>query len=164
MPQLDPDGFLPQLFWLAVTFLVLYLLMRRFAVPQVGRAIEARRQQFESDLGRAGELKAQAETVLASYERALATARGEAQARLRETAERMAAQAAECQRELAADLAQQVAEAEGRIAGAKDQALREIRGIAFDVGRSVVERLTGAAPDVVKMAAAVEGALTGRSG
>ena len=52
MPQLDPAGFVPQLFWLAVTFLVLYILMRWVAVPQVGRAIEARRERLDGDLGR----------------------------------------------------------------------------------------------------------------
>ena len=39
MPQLDPAGFIPQLFWLGVTFIVLYILMRWIAVPQVGHVI-----------------------------------------------------------------------------------------------------------------------------
>jgi F-type H+-transporting ATPase subunit b len=138
--------------------------MKRLAVPQVGRAIEARRQRLDSDLGRAGELKAEAETVLDAYQKTLSGARAEAQARLRETSERMAAEAAERQRQLAANLAQQIGEAEGRIAAAKDAALAEIRGIAVDVGRSVVEKLTGATPDAAKMAAAVDGALAGRGG
>jgi F-type H+-transporting ATPase subunit b len=164
MPQLDPSGFLPQLFWLAVSFLVLYVLMKRLAVPQVGRAIEARRQQLDGDLGRASQLKAEAETVLAAYQATLSSARSEAQARLRDTAERMAAEAAMRQRELAAALATQIVDAERRIAAAKDEALTEIRGIAVDVGGSVVEKLTGSAPDAGKMASAVEGALAGRTG
>jgi len=164
MPQLDPAGFLPQLFWLLITFVVLYVLMKRLAVPQVGRAIEARRQRLDGDLGRASELKAEAETVLAAYEKTLSSARAEAQATLRETSERMAAQAAERQRQLAATLAQQVAAAELRIAAGKDEALIEIRGIAVEVGRAVVEKLTGAAPDAARMEAAVDGALPGRAG
>ena len=146
MPQLDPAGFVPQLFWLAVTFLVLFLLMKGIAVPQVGRAIEARRRQLDGDLGRAAELKAQAETVLAAYEKALMEARAEAQATLRETSARLAAEAAERQRQLAATLAAQIEAAEQRIAAGKDQALAEIRGIAVDVGQAVVERLTGSRP------------------
>jgi len=164
MPQLDPGGFVPQLFWLIVTFIVLYVLMKRLAVPQVGRAIEARRRQLDGDFGRASELKAEAEAVLAAYEKQLAAARAEAQATLRATSERMAAQAAERQRDLAATLAQQVAAAELRIAAGKDQALIEIRGIAVDVGRAVVERLTGTAPEAARMEAAVDGVLPGRSG
>ncbi|MGC2415091.1 MAG: F0F1 ATP synthase subunit B' [Stellaceae bacterium] len=164
MPQLDPAGFLPQLVWLAVTFLVLYVLMKRLAVPQVGRAIEARRRQLDTDLGRAGELRAQAEAVLAAYEKTLSSARAEAQATLRETSGRIAAEAAERQRQLADTLAQQIAEAERRIAAGKDQALTEIRGIAVDVGRTVVEKLTGSAPDAARMEAAVDGALAARPG
>jgi F-type H+-transporting ATPase subunit b len=164
MPQLDLSTYAPQLFWLFVTFVVLYVLMKRLAVPQVGRVIEARRQRLDSDLGRAAELKAQAETVLVAYETALSSARAEAQARLREAAERMAAEAAERQRQLAQTLAQQIAAAEHRIAAAKDEALLEIRGIAVDVGRSVVEKLTGSTPDAARMAAAVDGALAERAG
>lgn len=164
MPQLDPAGFLPQLFWLVVTFLVLYVLMKRLAVPQVGRAIEARQQQLDGDLGRAGELKAQAEAVLAAYEKTLSAARAEAQATLRATSERMAAHAAERQGQLAATLAQQVAAAEQRIAAGKEQALVEIRGIAVDVGRTVVEKLTGSAPDAARLEAAADSVLAGRAG
>ena len=164
MPQLDLSTYVPQLFWLFVTFIVFYVLMKRLAVPQVGRAIDARRERLDTDLGRAGELKAQAETVLASYEKTLATARAEAQATLRATGERMAAEAAERQRQLGATLAEQIAAAEGRIAEGKDQALAEIRGVAVDVGRAVVEKLTGSAPDAGRMEAAVDGALTGRAG
>ncbi|MFI4947825.1 MAG: F0F1 ATP synthase subunit B' [Alphaproteobacteria bacterium] len=162
MPQLDPAGFVPQLFWLAVSFFVLYVLMKRLAVPRVGRAIEARRQQLDGDLGRASALRAEAEAALAAYEQTLSSARAEAQATLRETSGRMAAEAAERQRALALTLAQQIAEAERRIAEGKDEALSEVRGIALEVGRAVVEKLTGSAPDPARMAAAVEGALAGR--
>ena len=84
--------------------------------------------------------------MLAAYQKTLAEARAEAQATLRETTERLAAEAAERQR------------AAGRDAGAsrsprpssaspprKEQALAEIRGIAVEVGRAVVEKLIGAA-------------------
>jgi F-type H+-transporting ATPase subunit b len=164
MPQLDPAGFVPQLFWLAVIFVILYVLMRRFAVPQVGRAIAQRQQQLDADLGRAAELRTQAEAVLAAYQKVLASARAEAQLKLRETTERMAAEAAERQRQLAAALAQQIEAAERRIVAGKEQALADVRSIAADVGRAMVEKLTGAAPDAAKMAAAVDGALAGRAG
>ncbi|MGH7095906.1 MAG: F0F1 ATP synthase subunit B' [Stellaceae bacterium] len=158
MPQLDPTTFTPQLFWLLVIFAVLYVLMRRFAVPQVGRVIENRQKRLDADLGRASELKAQAESVLAEYQRTLATAREEAQATLRQTSERLAAEAAERQRDVAASLAEQIEAAERRIVAMKDQALAEMRGIAIEVGGAVVEKLTGAAPDPARLAAAVDSA------
>jgi F-type H+-transporting ATPase subunit b len=164
MPQLDMSTFASQLFWLAIIFVALYIVMKSVALPQVGRAIEARRKHREDDLGQAARMKAEAEAVLAAYEMTLSSARAEAQATLRETSERITAEATERQRQLAATLAQQVAAAELRIVAGRDQALVEIRGIAVDVGRAVVEKLTGAAPDAARMEAAVDGVLPGRAG
>ena len=64
---------------------------------------------------------------------------------------------------MAATLAEQIEAAERRIATTKEQALAEVRGIAVDVGRSVVEKLTGVVPDAVKLAAAVDSNLSGRA-
>ncbi len=163
MPQLEVSTFAPQLFWLAVIFVALYIVMKTVALPQVGRAIEARRQRREDDLARATRMKAEADAANEAYQKVLATARAEAQATLREVTERMAAEAAARQRELSATLAEQIAEAERRIAEGKDQALAEIRGVAVDVGRAVVEKLTGSAPAAARMAAAVDGALAERA-
>src|SRR5262245_32906470 len=77
-PPLDPTGVVPQLFWLALSFALLYLLMKRFALPRVGEVIEERRERVERDLAKAEALKAETELALASYERALSDARAKA--------------------------------------------------------------------------------------
>ncbi len=163
MPQLDYHTFVPQLVWLAITFVVLYLLMSRLALPKVRGAIEGRRHHLDSDLNRAAALKDEAEAALAAYQKMLAEARAAAQETLRQTGERLAAEAAERQRQLAATLAEQIAAAEARIAAGKQQALGEIRGIAAEVGSAVVEKLTGAAPDAARMTSAVGRALNGHA-
>ena len=115
------------------------------------------------ELRRAAQLKAEAEAASAAYQKTLAEARAQAQSTIKETSDRLAADAAERQRALAATLAEQIEAAERRIAATKEQALAEVRGIAVDVGRSVVEKLTGAVPDAAKMAAAVDSRLSGRA-
>jgi F-type H+-transporting ATPase subunit b len=163
MPQLDISTFTPQLVWLAIWFVVLYLLMAKLAMPRIARAMEARRRRREDDLARAAQLKAEAEAANAAYQKTLAEARAQAQAAIKETSDRLAAEAAKQQRALAATLAEQIEAAERRIAATKEQALAEVRGIAVDVGRSVVEKLTGTLPDAAKMAAAVDSSLSGRA-
>jgi F-type H+-transporting ATPase subunit b len=163
MPQLDPTTFAPQLFWLLVTFAVLYGLMRWIAVPRVGRVIDARRDKLEGDLNRASRLRDEAEGVLAEYHKTLAAARSEAQATLRETGDRLAAEAAERQRVLAESLTQQIEAAEKRIAAMKDEALAEVRGIAVEVGGAVVEKLIGVPADPARLAAAVDNAVGERA-
>ncbi|HEX2338701.1 MAG TPA: F0F1 ATP synthase subunit B', partial [Hyphomicrobiaceae bacterium] len=70
-PPLDATGVVPQLFWLALSFGLLYVLLKRFALPRVGEVIEERRERIERDLAKAEALKAETELALATYERAL---------------------------------------------------------------------------------------------
>jgi len=63
MPQLEVSTFLPQLVWLAITFVILYLLMAGIGLPRVGGAIEARRRRVDDDLARAAQLKTEAEAA-----------------------------------------------------------------------------------------------------
>jgi F-type H+-transporting ATPase subunit b len=163
MPQLDYHTFVPQLVWLAISFIVLYVLMAGLALPKVKAAIEGRRQHLDGDLARAAALKEEAEAALAAYQKTLAEARAAAQETLRQTGERLAAEAAERQRKLSATLGEQIAAAEARIAAGKDEALAEIRGIAAEVGSAVVEKLTGAAPSPAAMTSAVNHTLNGRA-
>jgi F-type H+-transporting ATPase subunit b len=163
MPQLDISTFTPQLFWLAVWFVVLYLLMAKIGLPRIAVAIDARRQRREDDLARAGRLKVEAEAANAAFLQTMATARAQAQALLKETGDRLAAEAARRQRELATALAEQIAAAEQRIAATKETALLDVRGIAIDVGRAVVEKLTGSPPEAASLAAAVDRSMAGQA-
>jgi F-type H+-transporting ATPase subunit b len=164
MPQLNVETFPSQLFWLAVSFIVLYIVMSWVGLPRLSAAIEARRQRREDDLARAAQLKTEAEAANVAFQRTMVEARAQAQAAIKETTDRLAAEAAERQRALAAALAERIDEAERRIAATKQQALSEVRGIAADVGRSVVEKLTGSTPNNARLAAAVDNVLAGRAG
>src|SRR5262245_23341582 len=83
-PPLDPGTFVPQLVWLALTFGLLYMLLKRFALPRVGEVIEERRERIQRDLERAEKLKAETEQALADYEKALGEAHARANAIARE--------------------------------------------------------------------------------
>jgi F-type H+-transporting ATPase subunit b len=164
MPQLDVSTFTPQLVWLVITFVALYLLMAKLGLPRVNAIIEARRKRLDDDLTRAAEMKAEAEAAIAAYQKAMAEARAVAQATIRDRAERFAAEAAERQRQLARTLAEQTKAAEQEIVAAKERAFSEIRNVAVEVARSVTEKLTGSAPDEAKIIPAVDRAMAERPG
>jgi F-type H+-transporting ATPase subunit b len=164
MPQLDFATYPEQLVWLAITFIVLYLLMWKLGLPRVSSVIDARRKRIDDDLARANEIKNQAEAAMAAYQRVLTEARAQAQATVKESSDRFAAEAAERQRQLAATLAEHTKQAEQQIAAAKERALAEIRNVAVDVARSVTEKLTGAVADEAMLAPAVDRAMAERAG
>jgi F-type H+-transporting ATPase subunit b len=163
MPQLDISTFASQIFWLVVSFVVLYVLMAKIGLPRVGAVLEARRRRREEDLDRAAQLRQEAEAVVAAYESVRARAREQAQATIRETTERLAAAAADRQRELAAVLAERTGAAEREIAAAKERAFSEIRGVAADVAASVAAKLTGSPPDQGTITAAVDRVMAERA-
>jgi F-type H+-transporting ATPase subunit b len=163
MPQLDVSTFVPQLFWLAVCFFALFLLMKRVALPRVGAAIDARRKRLDDDLAQAQAMKSEADEIVAAYQSALAAARTRAQAMMKETGDRLSAEAAERQRELAAALARDIDAAEQQIAAAKDRALTEIRSFAAEIASSVVVKLTGSTTEPRELEAAVDRAVAERA-
>jgi F-type H+-transporting ATPase subunit b len=162
MPQLDISTFPPQLIWLAITFIVLYVLMSRVALPKVGDIIVARRNKIDGDLDQAGAMKAEAEAVIAAYERALAAARQAAQATLKETTDKLAAVAAQRQGVLSDRLRAETDAAEQRIADAKNAALADLRSMAAEVARVAVVKLTGETIDDQRVAAAIDRAVAER--
>jgi F-type H+-transporting ATPase subunit b len=159
MPQLDVSTFPTQLVWLAITFMVLYVLMSRLALPRVGNIILARRNRIDGDLEKASAMKAEAEAVIAAYERALANARQSAQGVVKETANRLGAAAAERHKLLADKLAAETAIAEKRIADAKSAALNDLKSVAAEVARTAVGRLTGETVDDGLVATAIDRAV-----
>src|ERR1700733_11518602 len=152
MPQLDPAGFAPQLIWLAITFVALYLVMAYAGLPRLGGIIEKRRARIAADLDKAQRMKAEAEAVIAAYEKALAEARSQAQTVLRETADRLSAEAAAQQKKLAEQL----------IHAAKTKALAGLRDLAMEVARAASAKLAGSEAGASHVAAAVDEALKER--
>jgi len=147
-PPFQQDTFATQLFWLAITFILLYVVMSRIALPRVASIIDARRAKVEGDLAEANKLKAGADDAMAAYEKSLAEARGRAQTIGAETRDRLAAEAEKNRKALDDQLNAKLAEAEKAIAATKSQAMASVRSIAADAASAIVTRLTGASvPD-----------------
>lgn len=158
MPQFDPAGFLPQLVWLAITFVGLYLILARVTLPGIADVLERRRQRIDGNLEKAEALKEEAEAARESYEKALEDARTEAHARLTETADSLAREAAERHRALKESLARQVREAEQRIVEAREKAIENVRVIAAEVAGEATAKLIGAKVDEKSVETAVDAA------
>jgi len=155
MPQLDVATFLPQLFWLVVTFAILYLLMWRVVLPRIADLLQERQERMDDDLQKAEALKNEAAKVLAAYEKALAEGRDKAQAVIREAIDRAGASAADHQAELAGRLAADGEAAEARINAARDEALANVRVAAVEVAQAATARLVGGEVAESAVAAAI---------
>jgi F-type H+-transporting ATPase subunit b len=158
-PPFDSQTFASQLFWLALAFIALYLLMSRIALPRIGSILDARRQRIEDDLAEAQRFKDASDAAIAAHEKALAEARGRAQALANETRAKAAAAAEARRKEVDAKLQARIAEAEKAIAATRSAAMANVRGIAGEAAGAIVERLTGIAPASEEVSQAVSNVL-----
>ena len=153
-PPFDKQTFPSQLLWLTLTFVALYLLMARIALPRIDSILERRRQRISGDLAEAQRLKGESDAAIAAYEKSLADARGRAQAVVNESRQRQAAEAETARKALDATLNARIAQAEGQIATTRSAAMANVRGIATEAAAAIVERLIGTAPTNRDMVAA----------
>jgi F-type H+-transporting ATPase subunit b len=158
-PPFQSQTFASQLVWLAFTFVVLYVLMSKLALPRVGSIITEREKHIEGDIAAADRLKKESEEALAAYEKALADARARAQTIANDTRAKQAAEADAVRKKLEDQLNGRLAEAEKTIASTKEAAMANVRGIAVDAAKAIVERLIGTAPADSAVNAAVADAL-----
>ena len=158
-PPFQVDTFASQLFWFAIAFILLYVIISRLAIPRVGGIMDARRQSVEGDLAEAKRLKDASDAAIASYEKALADARGRAQALANETREKYAKEAETARHQLDATLNTRISQAEQAIAARRTAAMANVQDIAVETAAAIVERLTGNAPAKDDVAKAVAGTL-----
>jgi F-type H+-transporting ATPase subunit b len=143
MPQLDPSLFPTQLFWLLVTFVALFMVVWKVALPRIAEVLAQRQTRIDGDLEKAQALKTEAEDVLAAYEKTLASAAAQAQDIHRQVVQTLTDERTKRQEELSRRLSAQAREAESRISGEKRRAIDNIRDAALDVVQSATNRLIG---------------------
>src|SRR4051812_44942351 len=128
-PPFDPSHYASQLFWLLITFVVLYRVLKQVAIPQISGILVDRDRRIAGDLEAARRLKAESDAAIAAYDHAVADARGRAQAIATKANEATSA-ATEARRVATeAALARKLGEAEDRIANIKERALAEVGAI-----------------------------------
>lgn len=159
LPQLDPHNFAPQLIWLAVFFVALYVLMSRVALPKVGAMLEEREKRLAGDRAEAVRLRDEMTKAIAEYEHALTEAKQRAQGIAAKARAQIAADVAQQRAACDAQISSKMAEAEESITLLKNEAETHIGEIATDTAQAVVARLLGKTIDSAELQVAVNEAL-----
>jgi F-type H+-transporting ATPase subunit b len=150
------DTFPSQIFWLVVTFALLYFAAAFWLIPAARKAIANRENTIAKDVAEAAALSAKADASVKAFEARIA----EAKARARDTAAKArseaAAKIAAETAKVEADLAAKLAKAEANIAGVRSKAMANVSNVAETAAAAIAEKLAGvkAAPDAVKKAVA----------
>ena len=155
-PPFETSTFLSQLIWLAIAFGLLYYLMSKVALPRVEGALNRRADRIGRDLDEAHAMRRRSEEAGAAYELALSQARERATGIAQQMRDSLSAESDARRKALEAELAAKMTTAEDTIRTRTADAMSNVRGIASELATSIVERLTGRAPDSAKIQAALD--------
>ena len=133
--------------WTVVVFLLLLLVLKRFAWPAILGAVEAREQALEAQLAQAAKDREEAAALLAEHKRLVADARHQATgivAEARGVAEKERALAVEKTKQEQDEL---LARARREIAAERDRAVADLRREAVDISLAAASKLVGSRLD-----------------
>lgn len=147
MPQLDPTSFPSQLFWLVMSFVVLYILLAWLLLPRVQSVLLTRKQTMQNDVDQAEEFKSQAARAESRYEKDLAQARAMSQEMLAQAHAQASAQSAKRRAEMDAMVESRLMEANEAIRNAKQGIAAKLTPMAGDLASLIVETLVHEKPD-----------------
>jgi F-type H+-transporting ATPase subunit b len=157
-PQLDASTYASQVFWLLVSFVLLYTLMSKIALPRVGSVIDMRQQQRDGNLSRAEDMSAEAEKMKIAYEASLTAAREQASDVLTQASEEISDKNSAETGRFGEHARNRVAAAEQAIARAKKEALASLADISAEIAADMVQKIaavTVAKPDAKKVVTSV---------
>ncbi len=164
MPQMDFHNplTLTQVGWMVVILVVLYLLLARWGLPEMGRVLENRAQVIARDLADARAAKAEADQRAMALRATIAQARAQAQAEVAEMTTKAKARAAANAAALAARLDKNLAESEQRIARARAEAMAALKPVAVAACEAIWQKLTGGAAPAGSAPGCVDAALAAK--
>lgn len=156
VPQMNPSSFPNQLFWLAITFVALYVVVSRFVVPSVSSVLDLRDATIADAIAKAEAFKQHAEQTRGSFEAASQQARAKAGELLAAAQQEAAQKQNEAIGKLNAQLEQQSAKAQAALGQAVAQAKGDLDAAAAQVAHAIAEKLLGSSVDEASVKAALK--------
>ena len=131
----------PELVWGISSFLIVFLLMWKYAFPSVKKGMDARTDRIRDSLSSAEQAKNDAQTILEEYQRQLADAKNEANRIIEESRQTAEALRRDLTARAEADAAEIRTRATADIEAAKERAMEELRGQLTDLTIELAERV-----------------------
>ena len=155
MPQLDPTWFPSQLFWLAVSFLLLYGLVSALIAPSVKDVLTTRENAVNEAIALAETLKKEAASTRGNFEQGSAEARAKAAQIIAEAQAQAAKEAAAAYEKLTTELDRKIAASEAELKKATARAESTLEAAAIPLVQSMAEKLLGDEVDEADVRAAI---------
>ena len=144
MPQLNPEFWISQIFWLTLTFGILYVVLSKLILPKISANLELRKSQIQENIEAAEKQRESSENKLKEYDEIELKNKLEAKNIFKNAREKVIKDISSKKEVLDKQIDEEIKKAEQEIELLKKSAPEKINRIAIDTSSELVKKLIGA--------------------
>ena len=143
MPQLNPEFWISQIFWLTITFGILYIVLSKLILPKISSNLEIRKLQIVENIEAAEKQREESELKIEEYEKIIQGSKNEAKNYLKQAREKLLKDINLKKGALDKELNLEIQKAESEIQELRDKAPEKINKIAVETSSDLLLQLIG---------------------
>ena len=163
MPQLNPEFWISQIFWLTLTFGILYIILSKLILPKISYNLESRKSQILENIEAAEKQRENSEEKLREYEEIVSKSKMEAKSIFNQAREKALKDISAKKEVLDKQIDDEIGKAEQEIKELQSGAAEKINKIAIETSSELIQKLIGADVNNSSISAIVDD-LSKRSG
>jgi len=144
MPQLNPEFWISQIFWLTLTFGILYIVLSKLILPKISANLELRKSQIQENIEAAEKQRKNSESKLKEYDDIIFKSKLEAKNIFKDAREKVLKNINSKRETLEKQIDEEIKKAEHEINVLKKSAPEKINKIAIETSSELVKKLIGA--------------------
>jgi len=144
MPQLNPEFWISQIFWLILAFGILYLVLSKLILPKISKNLELRKSQIQENIEAAEKQRENSESKLKEYDDILSKSKLEAKKIFKDARDKVLKDINIKKETLEEQIDEEIKKAELEIQKLKKSSPEKINKIAIDTSSELVKKLIGA--------------------
>ena len=144
MPQLNPEFWISQIFWLTLTFGILYIVLSKLILPKISANLESRKSQIQDNIEAAEKQREDSESKLKEYKEIVFKSKLEAKKIFKDSREKVIKDINNKKETLEKQINEEIKKAEKEIEVVKKNAPEKINKIAIETSSELVKKIIGA--------------------
>ena len=144
MPQLNPEFWVSQIFWLTLTFGILYIVLSKLILPKISSNLELRKSQIQENIEAAEKQRESSDAKLKEYDNIILKSKLKAKNIFRDAREKVIKDINSKKETLDKQIDEEIKKAEQEIVVLRKNAPEKISKIAIETSAQLVKKLIGA--------------------
>jgi len=156
MPQLNPEFWFSQIFWLIITFGIMFILLSKLVLPKISENLEVRKAQILENIDAAEKQRQESDKKLKEYEKLILDSKNEAKSYFNSAREKIIKDVDKKKEKLEKEINEEINKAEKEILDLKNKSPEKINKIAIETSSDLIKQLIGIDVNKSSISAIVE--------